>query len=193
MDVNLAIDFFDLVPPAPGLLDVFGEGHFLLYLDGATGANFFFEGSADFYTVPLPADLSPGEHTLRAVLVDNTNTAIGVETTQTFTVGPHGLAIVSPAVYSSAPVGLPLVLDLVFENFELVPVGTVAENVAGEGHVEVLLDDESVFVGASGTPEVDIDESIAVGEHIITVRLLNNDGTPLDTPVQVTFPFVVVE
>ena len=193
MDVNLAIEFFDLVPPAPGLLDVFGEGHFLLYLDGATGANFFFEGSADFYTVPLPADLSPGEHTLRAVLVDNTNTAIGVETTQTFTVGPHGLAIVSPAVYSSAPIGLPLVLDLVFENFELIPVGTAEENVAGEGHVEVLLDDESVFVGASGTPEVDIDESLAVGEHIITVRLLNNDGTPLDTPVQVTFPFVVVE
>ena len=97
MDVTLSIGFFDLVPPAPGLLDVFGEGHFLLYLDGATGADFFFEGSADFYTVPLPANLTPGEHTLRAVLVNNTNTAIGVEATQVFQVAEYGLAVVAPA------------------------------------------------------------------------------------------------
>ena len=73
--------------------------------------------------------------------------------------------------------GLPLVLDLVFENFDLIPVGTAAENPEGEGHVEVLLDDTSVFIGASGTPEIDVDES-GVGDHIVTVRLLNNDGTP---------------
>ena len=135
MDVTLSIGFFDLVPPAPGLLDVFGEGHFLLYLDGATGADFFFEGSADFYTVPLPANLTPGEHTLRAVLVNNTNTAIGVEATQVFQVAEYGLAVVAPAKGSAVKTGLPLVLDLVFENFDLIPVGTAAENLEGEGHV----------------------------------------------------------
>ena len=57
-------------------------------------------------------------------------------------------------------------------------MGTAAENLEGEGHVEVLLDDTSVFIGASGTPEIDVDESVELGDHIVTVRLLNNDGTP---------------
>lgn len=195
MNMELSIDFFDMVPPSAGLLDILGEGHYLLYLDGAVGANFFFEGNDLSFALPLPVDLAPGEHSLRVALVSNVNASVGIETNQTFHIADSGLAVVSPAKGSEWTANTPASLDLIFENFTLKTPEEGDENVDLEGHFGVYLDDgaEPFMVDATPTPLVTLDEGIAAGEHVLRVALMNNDGTLVEPPCEVFLPLVVVE
>jgi uncharacterized cupredoxin-like copper-binding protein len=65
-----------------------------------------------------------------------------------------------------------------------------SENVGGEGHWDLFLDDELVESVAEPTYML---EDLAPGEHTIRVELKNNDGTPLDPPVSASSSIQVAQ
>jgi hypothetical protein len=67
--VTVAVQNFKLV--APGGPNVPGEGHYHVYLDGATGGNYLAAGQTPTKPVTIPVGTTPGAHTLRVNISNN--------------------------------------------------------------------------------------------------------------------------
>lgn len=79
-------------------------------------------------------------------------------------------------------------LTVTVEHFTLDGERIGAANEDGVGHYRVYWDDASGddYLGASAEPEltVTVPENTTDGSHRLRVMLVNNDGTPLDPPVE---------
>jgi hypothetical protein len=85
--------------------------------------------------------------------------------------------------------GPEIMVGIVATNFALQEGGADSEiNEPGVGHIELSLDGESVGPTNSAVATLD---NVSEGEHTLTASLRNNDGTPLDPPVEQSITFTV--
>jgi hypothetical protein len=72
--VTITVENFTLV--APGGANEDGEGHYHIYLDGASGGNYLANGQTPTKVVTIPAATAPGPHTLRISVSSNDHVAL---------------------------------------------------------------------------------------------------------------------
>ncbi len=177
---------FTMNPAAVGQSPVAGEGHFLLYLDGAL------VGPGTQSPVPL-TDLTPGSHTIVLELVQNNHAPLSprVVDSATFSVGALSprVTITSPAD-GSRPNATSLRLALSVGNLTLSPSKIGQAAVAGEGHWHLLVDDVYVYAGAALEAVV---FDLTPGPHVVTVELRNNDHSALGWPAFDVVRIVVLD
>lgn len=83
--VTITVTNFKLVPPGPNAP---GEGHYHIYLDNAVGGNYLATGQTPTKVIVIPAQTTPGMHSLRVNLTHNDHSPLSppVETVVPFTV-----------------------------------------------------------------------------------------------------------
>jgi len=150
------------------------------------------------------SDVAPGTHTFAVQLVNNDHTPliplVVAEITVTVQTPAPRITIVSPQNRSVVPVGdVTITVDVA--NFNLVEKLSQA-NVPGEGHIHYFMDVDAPTtpgqpaVTEAGTYAATAATSytwhdVAAGTHTFSVELVNNDHTPLITPVVVKITIVV--
>jgi hypothetical protein len=193
--LDFTIDGFTLNPEMGGD-DVFGEGHFIVLVDGV---------EHDRGVDPLHAQapgLLEGTHTVRTELVSNLGVPldppvfdeIGVDVMA----GSPGVYFDRAAfagTYDSAtvPIGISVA------NFTLVPPSATPVPVDGEGNYHLFLD--GVWQGTASAEPSQLFQNMPAGDHVFEVRLASNDAIerseldrlwvsiPADRPdVHITFP-----
>ncbi len=186
--VQLSVANFSLVQPGRvGEVPVPGEGYANVFLDTQ-----YVRLVTDLRPFPLTA--APGNHTLRVELVDDNGAPLVPDASATvhFTatrgpaMGLPTLAVVTPTPLETTGHGLWLSLTL--SNFSL--VGAYGQpNAPNEGHIQVLVLGAVVEEFTTYAPVILV--SLPDGDITITVRLVNNDGSPLNPDVSVTVPIHV--
>lgn len=172
-------DFFLVQPGRVGQVVSSSEGHVDVYVDGQY---------ARLITrvEPIPLALDSGPHTIRLELnaTDGSppSPAMTDSVTAIVTHGPAGgdpgIEIVYPS--EDARTGHDVYVAVVLSNFTLVdPNGR--PNAPNEGHLQVLVQGQYEEELSRYEPAFVVD--MADGFNTITVRLVNNDGTPLDPDV----------
>lgn len=76
-DITGTVTVTNFVLEAPhGQPNQSGHGHFHIYLDDAVGGNYLVAGQTPTISIPIPASATPGPHTLRASLGQNSHAEI---------------------------------------------------------------------------------------------------------------------
>lgn len=200
-DVTISVDLKDF--------DVgdSGQGRIIYYLDAAVPTYYAHSPISKAGTFAISQeksytwkDITPGEHKFSVQLVDNANSPLPVPVVDSMTVNvgaPKGtpqLSIVNPADGSSLPPGNILV-SFDVGNFLISRQDMGVVNRKGEGHLIFYLDEKPpVDAGVPATTDTSIVstelshlwKAIGEGKHTFSAQLVNNDDTPLDTPVVVT-------
>lgn len=70
---------FILDPAAVGMANEAGHGHYHVYLDNETGANYLAADAAATVMVTIPAGTTAGPHTLKVQLFENDHTPLSPE------------------------------------------------------------------------------------------------------------------
>src|SRR5207302_1340726 len=100
------------------------------------------------------------------------------------------LAIVSPADGSIAANGTPVIVRFIVSDFMFVQPGRLGQVVApNEGHLQMILDGSVMEELAQYEPGFLV--SLPDGDHVLTMRLVNNDDTPLSPDVSASITFHV--
>ena len=184
-----------------GQANVSSESHLLYFMDRdpiaspgqpaipATGA---YGVSAN--TTWTFSNVAPGTHTFSVELVNNDNTAlnpvVSSKVTVTVTSPVPKITIVTPANQSSLPPG-DVTITVGVNNFTL---GNSTANADGQGHLVYYMDvvaptkPGEAAVTTAGTYAAAAATSytwnnVPAGTHTFSVELVNNDGTPLSTPL----------
>ena len=186
--VDFVVSGFVLVQPGR-VGQVVGptEGHVDVYVDG---------GYAWMATrvEPIVLPLSSGPHTIRLQLVNDVGNALSPDvSTSVRVVATHGPAggvptirIVSPKLFERTGHGMYVSFQIT--NFTLVePHGQ--PNAPSEGHLQLLLDGSVLEELVQVEPAFLV--SLPDGDHDLTMRLVNNDDTPLSPDVSATTNFHV--
>lgn len=141
--------------------------------------------------------VTPGEHTFSVQLVKGDDTPLPVPAIDRMTtnVGPPngnpGIQILFPADGSSLPPGN-IAMTVKASNFIVSAEGMGVVNRAGEGHMIYYMDEvPPVDAGKPATTDTSVISSasdhlwrdVKEGKHTFSVQLVNNDDTPLDSPV----------
>jgi hypothetical protein len=204
-DVTISVDVtdFDLGGPDGNG----GQGRIVYYLDAAVPTYYEHSAISKAGTYAISSETShtwkgvtPGEHRFSAQLVDGNDSPLPspVVDTVVVTVGaPEGLpqiTQVDPSDGSSLPPGNILV-SLGVENFIVSRADMGVVNRIGEGHLIFYMDeDPPTDQGAPATTDTSIVSTdlsrlwkgVTEGKHTFSVQLVNNDDTPLETPVVAT-------
>jgi len=186
--VQFDVTNFVLVQPGrAGQVVAPSEGHLLVFVDGALAR-------LVVRVEPVVLPLSSGPHTIRLQLVGNdgmplspdVSTSVRVVTTH----GPAG-AIPTIGIVSPKPderTGHGVYISFQVSNFSLVePHGQ--PNAPNEGHLQLLLDGDVMEELVQVEPGFLV--SLPDGDHVLTIRLVNNDDTPLAPDVSASSPFHV--
>ncbi len=192
--ITAAVTVTDFVLEEPaGQANQEGHGHYHIYLDDATGADYLtvdFDASAD---VPIPIAAATGPHELRVELANNDHSPIGVSGTAPLEVSANACiaAVMSPTTV--APGG-GVTVDVEVGNFILdEPVGQ--PNQTGHGHYHIYLDNavggNYLVSGAQDPIDVTIPATTAAGGHTLRVSISDNGHVPLSPPVETILPFDV--
>jgi len=194
-----------------GEANVPGEGHLHYYMDteapttpGQPAIPSGGEWAQTTNATYTFSDVAPGTHTFAVQLVNNDHTPliplVVAEITVTVQTPAPRITIVSPQNRSVVPVGdVTITVDVA--NFNLVEKLSQA-NVPGEGHIHYFMDVDAPTtpgqpaVTEAGTYAATAATSytwhdVAAGTHTFSVELVNNDHTPLITPVVVKITIVV--
>lgn len=173
--VTVDVQNFNLVDKAGGT-NAQGEGHWHLFVDGV------YRNYAVTNTMEV-SDLPGGPHTLKAELVNNDHSELSppvfsneVTINSPAPIPVPTITIVSPSDGSTQEGTFDLEVDV--QDFVLSDdVG--GENVDGEGHYHLYINDE--YKG-TGTDTVYHINGLADGAYMIKVVLAENDHTPLTEP-----------
>lgn len=186
--VQLFVSDFVLVQPGRvGQVAAPGEGHAVVFLDGQI---------ARLVTTlePFALTVASGPHVIRAELVDDNGTALVPDVSDSVrfvaTEGPATgtptVRVVSPFPYESTGHGFWVTMEI--SNFAL--VGAHGQpNAPNEGHVQILVQGSAVMEFTAYAPVILV--AMPDGDITITVRLVNNDNTPLSPDVSETVPIHV--
>jgi len=188
MIVRFLVSDFSLVQPGRvGQVAAPNEGHLRVFVDGALAR-------LVVQVEPIVLPLSSGPHTIRLQLVDDVGNALSPDvSTSVRVVATHGPAggvptirIVSPKLFERTGHGMYVSFQIT--NFTLVePHGQ--PNAPSEGHLQLLLDGSVLEELVQVEPAFLV--SLPDGDHDLTMRLVNNDDTPLSPDVSATTNFHV--
>jgi hypothetical protein len=186
--VRFLVTNFVLVQPGRvGQVVAPSEGHLLVFVDGALARLLV-------QVEPIVLPLSSGPHTIRLQLVGNDGAPLSPDVSPSIrVVATHGPAGAIPTIGIVSPkpderTGHGVYISFNVSNFALVePHGQA--NAPNEGHLQLLLD------GAVMEELVQVEPGFLVslpdGDHVLTMRLVNNDDTPLTPDVSASSPFHV--
>jgi hypothetical protein len=186
--VRFLVANFALVQPGRvGQVVAPSEGHLLVFVDGALARLLV-------QVEPIVLALTSGPHTIRLQLVGNDGAPLSPDVSRSIrVVATHGPAGAIPTIGIVSPkpderTGHGVYISFNVSNFALVePHGQA--NAPNEGHLQLLLD------GAVMEELVQVEPGFLVslpdGDHVLTMRLVNNDDTPLTPDVSASSPFHV--
>ena len=186
--VRFLVTNFVLVQPGRvGQVVAPSEGHLLVFVDGALARLLV-------QVEPIVLALTSGPHTIRLQLVGNDGAPLSPDVSRSIrVVATHGPAGAIPTIGIVSPkpderTGHGVYISFNVSNFALVePHGQA--NAPNEGHLQLLLD------GAVMEELVQVEPGFLVslpdGDHVLTMRLVNNDDTPLTPDVSASSPFHV--
>ena len=185
--------------------DIAGDtGHIIYYMDISVPTYYAHSAISKAGTCAVSTetshtwkDVSPGEHKFSVQLVKNDNSPLPVPIVDSITInvgapekGPE-LSITNPSDGASLTPGNILVM-LEVKNFIISSEDMGVLNREGEGHLIYYLDEEPpVDQGIPAKTDTSIVstelkhlwKAVKEGQHVISVQLVNNDDTPLETPV----------
>lgn len=171
---KLALENFKIA--APGGVVKAGEGHLHYFVDGGT-----YNALAD--SVFTLDSLSPGEHTVKVTLQDNSHADLGIEKTVKFTVSASkpNFSITYPK--EGETVGPVVTVKLSLKNLKLAAPGDLKD---GEGHLHYFVDNGAynALVDSAFTLT-----DLAEGEH--TVRVTAQDNKHADAGLERVVKFKV--
>jgi len=208
-DVTLSVDVSNFkIVDKQGQANVKGEGHLHYFMDVAAPTAQGKPAVTEPGTYAHVTDTSytwhnigGGSHTFSVELVNNDHTPLNPPVVASVTllvvpeIGQPGAVILTPrdgGIVLAGDVSVTVQVD----NFDLVNPGG-QPNAARQGHLNYFLDFAAPTtagqpaVGPSGTYISTADtsytwHSILPGQHTLSIELVNNDQTPLDTPVVAT-------
>ncbi len=153
-----------------------------------------------YNTTHVWKDVTPGEHTFSAQLLDYSKSPLPkpIFTKITVMVGPPkgdpSIVVITPQNGSQLPSGN-IIISVVINNFIISSSDMGVINRKGEGHLIYYIDEEPPIdqgvpaITSTSTVSTDtkyIWKKIGPGKHTFSVQLVNNDDTPLDVPVIMT-------
>lgn len=118
----------------------------------------------------------------------STSATTGATTGASMTSSSSGMAAAPTISFevnpSSMKAGDTIEATVTVENFTL--VAPKAQNVDGEGHYHIYLDQQTSYLVAGQTPtiQVKIPAGTAAGPHTLRINLSNNKHAPLNPPVE---------
>lgn len=160
-----------------------------------------------FKTTHVWKDVTPGEHTFSAQLLDYTKSPLPkpIFNKMTVMVGPPkgdpNITVMTPQDGSQIPPGN-IIISVGVNNFIISSSDMGVINRKGEGHLIYYIDEEPpIDIGIPAitrtsvvsTNHTYIWKQIDAGKHTFSVQLVNNDDTPLDFPVIMTISIDVTE
>lgn len=203
LTISVHVSNFELVKGAVAGHD-FGKGHVIYYMDVPVPVYYEHSATSKAGTYAISNETSytwkgvtPGEHTFSVQLVKGDDTPLPVPAIDRMTtnVGPPngnpGIQILFPADGSSLPPGN-IAMTVKASNFIVSAEGMGVVNRAGEGHMIYYMDEvPPVDAGKPATMDTSVISSasdhlwrdVKEGKHTFSVQLVNNDDTPLDSPV----------
>jgi hypothetical protein len=188
-----------------------GSGHLIFYMD--TPVPTFYDHSAfskagtyavEFASQHTWSNVAPGLHTFSVQLVNNDSTPLPspvVDTVQIEVNQPAAqpaINIMLPQDPNLAPGNITIAVDVA--NFIVSDQSFGAINRTGQGHLIYYLDDTPpTDAGVPAKTDTSIIsgslrhmwKGIHEGQHTLSVQLVNNDDTPLATPVVATVAITV--
>ena len=182
--VVFAVTNFNLTDPGNGTSSP-DSGHVDVFVDGSPTS----KASVNTIVLALPS----GPHAIRLQLVTDNGSALNPDVTASVAVmvtqgpagGTPGLSIFFPR--EGALVGTDSTISFRVTNFVLVAPGGPA-GVPNEGHIRVLLDNAYY---ADLTDDTPLHLNLKDGPHTVTLRLVDDDGQPLNPDVVVSLHLTV--
>ena len=182
--VVFAVTNFNLTDPGNGTSSP-DSGHVDVFVDGSLTS----KASVNTIVLALPS----GPHTIRLQLVMDNGSALNPDVTASVAVmvtqgpagGTPGLSIFFPR--EGALVGTDSTISFRVTNFVLVAAGGPA-GVPNEGHIRGLLDNAYY---ADLTDDTPLHLNLKDGPHTVTLRLVDDDGQPLNPDVVVSLHLTV--
>jgi hypothetical protein len=207
-DVTISVEVSNFkLGAADGNSNTTGGGHIIYYMDTPVPTYYKHEAFSKAGTYVISEEtqytwksVSPGDHTFAVQLVDADNSPLPSPVVDSITINaapPNGapiLKILSPADGSSLSPGN-LLLSINVENFIVSQENMGVFNRNGEGHLIYYIDEtppaEAGVPANTDTSKVSAELShlwkeVKEGRHTLSVQLVNNDDTPLETPVVVS-------
>lgn len=204
-DVTISADVSNFViADETGNQNISGKGHMIYYMDSPAPTYFDHSATskAGTYAIAYAASytwkgVTPGEHTFSVQLVNEDDTPLAAPATDSITIvvgpppGEPDITFVTPADGDSLPPGN-IVLALAVDNFIISKKDTGVVNREGEGHLIYYLDeDPPIDAGHPALTDTStvsfatsyLWKNVKEGKHVFAVQLVNNDDTPLDSPV----------
>jgi len=186
--VRFLVSNFSLVQPGRvGQVVAPNEGHLKVFVDGALARILV-------HVEPIVLPLGSGPHTIRLQLVGNDGNPLSADVSSSVrVVATHGPASGLPKISIVSPkpderTGHGMYVSFQVSNFTLVePNGQ--PNAPNEGHLQLLLDGGVMEELVQYEPAFLV--SLPDGDHVLTMRLVNNDHTPLNPDVSATTTFHV--
>ncbi|MGA1822409.1 MAG: hypothetical protein ACMUIG_07775 [Thermoplasmatota archaeon] len=183
--INVSVMNFTLIdvyePPNMG-----GMGHYHVYVDDVLIGPYH-------TTEAMFSGISPGDHTVRVELANR----------------DHSMLI--PRVYTEFDLkvmpGMPMIdivkpmdgtifyqdhldLEVMVDNFTLNESAVGGDPVEGEGHYHIYINDDLVGPYTDTMPTL---TGLPAGDHVLKVELVNNDHTPLMTPIMDAVNFTIID
>ena len=183
----LVSDFVLVQPGRLGQVVAPNEGHLNVFVDGAMARLLV-------RVEPIVLPLASGPHTILLRLVGNDGAPLTPDVSASLRVvatqGPAG-SIPTVGIVSPKPderTGHGVYISFQVSNFTLVePHGQA--NAPNEGHLQMILDGSVMEELAQYEPGFLV--SLPDGDHVLTMRLANNDDTPLSPDVSASITFHV--
>jgi hypothetical protein len=203
-DVTISVSITDFQIDDTGTIYDFSKGHVIFYMDTPVPTYYehaAFSKSGTYAVVNGTSytwkSVPPGEHTFAAQLVNKDNSPLPapVLVKKTITVGPPNgkphVEILIPSDQASLSPGFVSVMVSV-DHFIVSQAGMGVVNRPGQGHLIYYIDeDPPTDQGVPATTDTSIVSSdlqymwkaVVVGKHTFSVQVVNNDDTPLATPL----------
>ena len=183
------------------------EGRIIYYMDASVPVYYAHSAISKAGTYAISEETSytwtgvtPGEHTFSIQLVDKNNTPLPAPVVDSVTIqvgAPEGAPMLSITNLADGDSLTPgnILLVVQASNFIINKSGMGVINHTGEGHLIYYIDEnpptDSGVPATTDTSMVSTETShlwkyITEGKHTFSAQLVNNDDTPLETPVVVT-------
>lgn len=188
---------FTLDQAAMGAENVAGHGHYHVYFDDATGADYLTAGGSPSVDITLPVDAAAGMHKVHVVLMNNDHTPVTPKVEDVVDVmvtsNPCVAASVMPTTVAA---GGTVMVDIQPGHFTFVAPG--GPNEAGKGHFHIYLDDATggdyLVVGeAAGEVSVTIPDDTTVGAHTLKILVTANNHMPLAPEISTSLDIMVTQ
>lgn len=204
-DIIISVDVanFELVDVA-GNQNGSGTGYIIYYLDVPVPTYYEHSAASEAGTYAITSDtaytwknVSPGEHIFAVQLVNQNDSPLPAPVVDSMTVnvgppvGTPEILIMSPPDGSSVPPGN-VSVSLNVNNFVISQKNMGVINRTGEGHLIYYIDDnppiDPGIPAVTDTSIVSVElthlwKTVMAGQHTFAVQLVNNDDTPLQTPI----------